>query len=159
MSLHAWIAQLATVLLLVGVTEWLLPSGGTRGYARVILGLVVLVTMLRPLLDWAHAGVDWTALSPPSSVAVAQESRDTRDLYRNLLVDQVSQVARMVPGVASATASLTLAAGPTPTVEAVRVGVSPASGGFASALKGQVVQAVAAALGLPPDKVEVEVEP
>lgn len=162
MSLSSWVGQLAAVVLLAGVAELLVPQGGVRGYARGILGLVVLIAVLRPILGWAHATVDWRwSSAPPPALSVTSEAAQTRDVFRRLLADQVARVARTVPGVAGAAVTLQLGTGETPAVRSVQVRVTPsvAARRPAAQLAPAVAQAIAAALGLPASRIKVEVSP
>lgn len=160
MSLQSWVGQLSAVVLLAGVAELLVPQGGMRGYARTILGLVVLVTVLRPVLGWVHQGVDWNwGAQPPPLASVSNEAAETRGIFRRLLTDQVARVAQAVPGVASADVVLVLAPGDAPAVRSAQVRVTPATTSPpADRLSAEVARAVAAALGLAPDQVAVEVD-
>jgi stage III sporulation protein AF len=161
-SLQTWVGQLAAVVLLAGVADLLVPHGGVRGYARAILGLVVLVAVLRPVLGWAHAAVDWRwSAAPPPALSVAAEAARTRDVFRRLLAAEIDRIAASVPGVAGARASVDAGPGEPPAVVAVdvRVTASVADPRPAAALRQGVARAVSAALDLPPDKVTVEVSP
>jgi stage III sporulation protein AF len=166
-----WLRQLAALVLLAGVAEVLLPQGSFRGYARSVLGLMVVVAVLQPLLRFLGPEADWWHLAAAAAPAVAEEGRATRDLYRSALEEQVAGVAAAVPGVAQARARVTLGEGLPPVVTAVEVDVQPravapvrvGARGAGTGRSGQaelaarVADAVAAVLNLPRGAITVRV--
>lgn len=162
--MREWAAHLAAVVLLAGVAEMLLPEGSFRAYGRVALGLMVAVAVLQPVLQLLSPGADWWRLPAPEAQAVAEEGRLTRDVYRRALEEQIARIAAAVPGVARARAEVVLGEGLPPTVAAVQVVVSSRAvspvrvgGERRSPLAEHVAAAVAAALGLPADRISVRV--
>jgi stage III sporulation protein AF len=152
-----WVGHLAAVVLLAGVAEMLMPSGRLQGYARAALGLMVLLAVLSPLLAALHQGVAWSLpdVALPPQQAVADEGALTAAVFRQLLAERVAAAADAVPGVQGAQAEVDVVPGEgatPPAVVAVRLtlhgppGVGPA-----------VAAAVAAALGISPERVKVDV--
>lgn len=45
-----WVRQVILILLLAGIVEMVLPSGGARRYVQLVLGLLVLLAIIRPVL-------------------------------------------------------------------------------------------------------------
>ncbi len=154
-ALGTWVDHLAAVVLMAGVAELLMPPGRLQGYARAVLGLIVLLAVLGPLLNVLHQGVSWslpdTALPP--SVALPSEAAQTREVFQKMLSERAIATAEAVPGVRSATAQVTL--GPAqgenePAVDSATVTVQGAAGVAAT-----VATRVAAALGVAPGRVSV----
>jgi len=54
-ALAAWVGRVVVVLVAAAVVDLALPSGSLRRYVDVVVGLVVLVTVLQPVLDWLGA--------------------------------------------------------------------------------------------------------
>ncbi|HEX6988328.1 MAG TPA: stage III sporulation protein AF [Bacillota bacterium] len=50
-----WVGRIVVLLVAAAMVELALPAGGLRRYVEVVLGLVVLVTVLRPVLGWLGA--------------------------------------------------------------------------------------------------------
>ncbi|HVB09602.1 MAG TPA: stage III sporulation protein AF [Bacillota bacterium] len=154
-ALGTWVGHLAAVVLMAGLAEMLMPPGRLQGYARAVLGLIVLLAVLTPLLNVLHQGVSWSlpdAAIPPAT-AVASEASLTRQVFAQMLSERAVSAAESVTGVAHATAQVVLlpAQGEAePQIAAASVAVQ-AAGDVAAT----VATRVAAALGLDPSKVTV----
>jgi len=70
--LAGWVGRVVVLLVAAAVVELALPSGALRRYVEVVVGLVVLVTVLHPILDWFGADL--------GAAAAAVEARLARDL-------------------------------------------------------------------------------
>lgn len=168
LHVDAWVRSLVAILLLAGIAELLLPSGAMKGYARALLGLLVLLGMLQPLVGLLHgdlrvdlpvfsalgAGVGAGQADTSSAAAAALSA------YEQLVAGQAARIAEQVPGVqsASATISFTSGADGSPAVQRAAVEVQPSAAGLAQGdgLRQKVRQAVAGGLGLSVDTVEVQ---
>jgi stage III sporulation protein AF len=126
-ELGGWVGHLAAVVLMAGLAEMLMPPGRLQGYARAVLGLIVLLVVLTPLLDLLHQGVSWSLpdAAVPPSVAVPSEAAVT-----------------LQPAQGDAE----------PTVASAAVTVRSAAGAPAAPV---VASRVAAALGIDPGRVSV----
>jgi stage III sporulation protein AF len=156
-ELGGWVGHLAAVVLMAGLAEMLMPPGRLQGYARAVLGLIVLLVVLTPLLDLLHQGVSWSLpdAAVPPSVAVPSEAALTRQVFAEMLADRAVAAAESVTGVTGATAQVTLqpAQGDAePTVASAAVTVRSAAGAPAAPV---VASRVAAALGIDPGRVSV----
>ncbi|PZN13488.1 MAG: sporulation protein [Bacillota bacterium] len=49
-GISEWVRQVVLVLLLTGIVQMALPSGGARRYVQVVLGLFILLAIVRPVL-------------------------------------------------------------------------------------------------------------
>ena len=56
--IYAWTQQLVFLILFVTVVEMILPAGELRRYTKMILGLVVILAILDPLLQFVRTGLD-----------------------------------------------------------------------------------------------------
>jgi stage III sporulation protein AF len=173
--LDAWVRSLAALVLLAGIAELLLPTGTMKGYARAVLGLLVLLGVLQPVVAVVHgdlrldlsgplAGPGAAAGHGRSAVSAEAASAEAAAVraYEQLVAGQVARIARQVPGVLTASATLrfgAVAPGAVPPVEAVSVQVTPTAAGLAAgeALGRQVQLAVARGLGIDPAAVAVQV--
>jgi stage III sporulation protein AF len=158
-ALGAWVGHLAAVVLMAALAEMLMPPGRLQGYARAVLGLIVLLAVLTPLLNLLHQGVSWSLpdQAMPPAVSVPSEASLTRHIFDQMLADRAVQAAESVTGVSSATAQVVLqpAQGDAePSVASASVTVRGAAG-----VAPVVATRVAAALGIAPSQVQVrEVE-
>lgn len=168
-SVDRWVEALVALLLLAGATEMLLPSGAFKGYARALLGLLVLLGVLQPVVGLLRGNLrlDLPALTglgqgnsgaaPAAAAAVAQAQHG----YETLVAAQAARMAQQVPGVqaASATVRFAPAASGVPSLSAAAVAVAAQPGSVAAgaALEAEVQRAVAAGLDLPASAVQVSV--
>lgn len=51
-GINEWVRQIIVVLVLTGLVELALPGGTMRRYIQVVLGLLILLTVIRPVLGW-----------------------------------------------------------------------------------------------------------
>lgn len=157
-----WVAHLAAVVLMAGVAEMLMPPGRLQGYARAVLGLIVLLTILNPLLTVLHQGVSWSlpdAVVPPP-VAATDEATLTREVFQQMLAERAVSDAEAVAGVATATASVQLREGSgaaPPGVAGIAIRVRASPGADTGSLPARVAARVAGDLGLNPALVHVRV--
>lgn len=141
-GLEGWLKQLVLVVLATGVAEMLLPGTAYRRYARVALGLLVLLAVLVPFLNLLHQGVNWqgafaAAPAPVDGARVAAgvarlEAAGkalTAEAYRDRVAQAAARAAEAVEGVASATARADVEMDPESprfgTVRALEVAVRP----------------------------------
>lgn len=162
-----WVRGLVALVLLATVTEMLLPSGTLKGYARSLLGLLVLLGVLQPVVGLVKGDIhlDLPALvaplraAPPDQTAAAASAAATA--YEQLVAGQTARMAQQVPGVRAASATLRFeaAAAGEPAVRGASVEVSPSDAWAAAGpdLTGRVRTAVAAGLGLSPAEVTVTI--
>ncbi len=166
LHIDAWARSLVAILLLAGVAELLLPSGTMKGYARALLGLLVLLAMLQPLVGLLHGDLrldltDFPALGAQVGRAQTSAAESAAlKAYEELVADQAARIAEQVPGVQSASATVTF--GPVsdggPAVQGAAVDVQPSAAGLTqgAALQENVRQAVAGGLGVSADAVRVQ---
>lgn len=161
LRLDTWIRELAALVLLAGIAELLLPTGRMKGYARSLLGLLVLLGVLQPLVGLVHGqislqlpaiGAPTLATSATDQAAVAAAGQS----FERLVAGQVVRIAEQEPGVASASATVTFAAN-LRTPQAAQVWIATTGAGLSSAaVTGQVRAAVASGLGVSPNDVTVQ---
>ena len=166
LAIDRWVQALAAILLLAGITEMLLPSGALKGYARSLLGLLVLLGVLQPVVGLVKGDIhlDLPPLTPAGGSAPAQvpaAESQAASTYERLIASQTARMAQQVPGVQAASATLRFTPQPDaePAVSAAAVEVSPTASGLAEgdALRRQVQSAVASGLGLPGPSVTVSI--
>ncbi len=169
-ALEAWVRQLAAVVLLAGMVETLLPSGGLRGYARALLSLLVLLVVLQPVAGFAEGRLRLSLpglaggarpVAVPVGAATTQAAQAAAATYEDMVTQGAQALAAGLPGVLSARVALSFSpvqAGGLPAVRLASISVTP--GGVAipdQTLAAQVRAALAAGLGLSPAGVAVSV--
>lgn len=122
--LKEWVRSLVLLVLLAGSLELLLPMNSMKKYVRMTMGLLIVLSISRPLLSFVGRPVslDAAAIGDEGSgrlptvdqiVAKAGEFRDkSRDLAlaeaRDRLAAEAVQAAKAVKGVADAQATVDL---------------------------------------------------
>lgn len=56
-ALHAWARDLVVIVALAAILEMALPQGDFRRFARLVMGLLVLIAMVKPLLGYLQVAV------------------------------------------------------------------------------------------------------
>lgn len=122
-TIRAVVRNLVFLVLLMGFLEMLLPLRGTRRFLQVVLGMFVLVTVLNPIVAFFRQ-------KPILSIGIAENSAaETAELdsilkegeslrrmtlekaqksYKERLEEQIAAIARLVPGVRTATVQVFL---------------------------------------------------
>lgn len=142
-ALRETVRQLVALVLVAGALEMMLPQGGMRGYVRVVMGLLVMLTVINPLLAWRYGpvAVDLKAIpdlaegrpAPAVGAAAARlraaGTAAVARAFRERVARAAADLAREVPGVAAAAAQVNTgpvpAVGAEPPVVSVRVYVQP----------------------------------
>jgi stage III sporulation protein AF len=57
--LREWVKQLILIVILAGFIDLVLPTGSTRKFARVVVGLFVIMALFNPLLLLLRQDVSW----------------------------------------------------------------------------------------------------
>jgi stage III sporulation protein AF len=151
---------LAALVLLAGIAELLLPTGRMKGYARSLLGLLVLLGVLQPLVGVIRGQI---SLQLPSLGTVVADSAPANQAavsaagqaFDHLVAGQVVRMAEQVPGVASASATVTFGAD-LRTPQGAQIRIATAGGTAGGTAAARVRRVVAAGLGLPTQDVTVE---
>lgn len=121
MYLTRWIRQLVVVGLLAGVAEMVLPRGNTRGYVRMVIGLLVMLTILEPVFqltgdpmvwaqleDWSRQ-VELPGLEPLNLEPLQERTRQlTIETYRRRLAGEIYSLVGRVPGLEAVEVTVTL---------------------------------------------------
>jgi len=155
-----WLHTLVGVMLLASAVELLLPDGSAKSTGRAALGLLVLLTVLRPVLAWLQQPVPWSAVLSSSSAATegvgGAGDLATASAYREVVARMLTSLVWSEPGARGAEVDVTFAPAPTgqpPSVQGVRITLL----GPASAEERQhMVQAVSSALGIDPSAVSIQ---
>jgi len=142
---QSWVRQIAVVVILAGVVELVVPRGTTRGYVRVVTGLLVMLTILEPFMYAIGHQVSWTELEawpdeleyPGLSVSVDIPSvqEDTRRLtleaYRQKVVEEIRGLISRVEELEVVTVALDIETRPEHvdygSILAVMIAVRPAA--------------------------------
>lgn len=120
-----WIRELALIILVGTLLEMLLPQNHMRRYARVIVGLLVVLAMLTPVMNLFRQGPPvvgtWQGWVPREGEterileqgARWQKDRESRALeeYRRRLAQRAETLAEGVPGVRKARARVVVSDG------------------------------------------------
>lgn len=126
-ALKEWVATIAGVVVFAGLLEMLAPSGSMKRYVQLSMGLLILLTLLRPVvgvlertrdLAWETEAA-WAApgLSLDSVLAKAEDLRQSSaeqqvTLYRSRVEQAAAERAAAALGGRTVTARVTL--GPPP---------------------------------------------
>lgn len=111
-----WVRQLIVIVVLSGFAELALPDGSTRGYVRVVTGLLVMLVVLGPVLQVFGEQVAWTGepdlsiklpeaapAGPPEVGAVPELQRQTErlklEMYRQRLCSEIKRLLSRVGGI------------------------------------------------------------
>lgn len=92
--LKQWVRDLATLVLLAGTVEMLVPMGGLKKYVRMVMGLLVMVSILNPVLAlWeAEVHLDEALLqNERSSLPSMNQIESDANRYRARIRSQVSE--------------------------------------------------------------------
>jgi len=111
---------LVTIVFLAAVLELLLPSAAARRLARVVVGLLLILTVLGPIgkmihaqvwvpaLSWREQGVQavsGVSLWPGAAAPAQRDRRHALSLFRQSLEERAVRLAASVPGVEAAQAT------------------------------------------------------
>jgi len=69
-SLVGWIQQLGFLVFFAALTQILLPSGELRKTVRLVVGLVIILAVIEPAVDWIAGGtgsLDWESVTRPAA--------------------------------------------------------------------------------------------
>jgi stage III sporulation protein AF len=158
-TLSLWVREILIVVLIGWLLEAFLPSAQFQRYVRLVVGLLVVVAVIGPALSWLRTrpvlqlGTSTTPFLTPSAPTRAEEA-DVLRLYSQDLARTARAMALAVPGVATARASIRLAAGGAVSEVVVMV-AGKGGGGPPADTVTAVRREVATALGLPPARVLV----
>ncbi len=160
LRLDTWIRELAALVLLAGIAELLLPSGRMKAYARSLLGLLVLLGVLQPAVGLLRGQISLQlpGLNAPAASGATDQAAVSAagQAFDHLVAGQVVRMAEQVPGVASASATVTFAPD-LRTPQAAEVWISTTGTSVSGAqVAARVRGAVASGLGLPSRDVTVQ---
>ncbi|HHW92317.1 MAG TPA: stage III sporulation protein AF [Firmicutes bacterium] len=74
--LRDWVKQLILIVILAGFIDLVLPTGSTRKFARVVVGLFVIMALFNPLLLLLRQDVSWRIPRFEESVMDRGEMRE-----------------------------------------------------------------------------------
>ncbi len=112
-GLTAWVKQVILIALLAGLVEMIMPDSISRRYTQVALGLLVMLSILLPFLQFLQQDIDWEtalafsgqearpALALPGEVErfKANERRMVLEVYSGRLARRAREAAAGVDGV------------------------------------------------------------
>lgn len=173
-ALAHWGRSLIALALFGLLVELLLPSRGTEGYVRLIVGLVLLAAVVSPILGVARSLVAGGLQALPGGAATslgavlsaqARPPTDEPALVATVFAAEVERsavaTARAVPGVAAARAQVTVGRGGPTYGEIQAVGLTLRPTALAARdgarLAERAASAVASALGVATLRVHVRV--
>ena len=163
--LQAWARQLVFLALFATVMEMLLPAGELRRYAKMVLGLVVILAVLDPLLQilqghnwadtWTYGLVGQDNVSSESAVQAGMQMMDAAlagaaQAVRADVTGQMEALLMSIGGVEEASVDLA--------TEEPRILIRTAVGADDNTLVERVRSVVATFLGAKPASIRVEVE-
>jgi len=166
----AWLVDvvrgLIVIVVFVHVAQLLLPEGGLRGYARLVMGLLVIAALLTPVLELLHldyplqrqlfAGAPIPGNGVESYIAAGQElaAASAARLVGPARSRFEQQVASWVGMAGAEPARVAVAWGPDGAPAKVEIEFG---GGGAAPAADRVQRLVAQFFGLAPEQVEVRI--
>ncbi|NPV70863.1 MAG: stage III sporulation protein AF [Firmicutes bacterium] len=104
-ALKEWVRGIVILTVFAGAVDMVLPAGDLRKYARLALGLLIVLSIISPLAGMTRAGT-WSTFAGGNALFPrgpgAAEPGDMDDKTRQVLEWQAEALAGAVPGVRSA---------------------------------------------------------
>lgn len=111
-----WVKSIVLVVLFASFLELLLPASSMQRFIRVIMGLLVMLTMLNPVVEFIQSRTLQEPIPAMSgkisagtgqakertAAVVAEKNRLTVEIYKNDLARQIKAVVLAIDGVADA---------------------------------------------------------
>lgn len=107
-----WVAQIVYVSVLAALAEFLIPNSSIKKYVKVVIGLVVMMTIINPVLNFLKGGIDVNNFLPKELITSnnvdihiatkqAEEERNQLvvDEYRKRLIQQIKERTLAFPNI------------------------------------------------------------
>lgn len=121
-ALNAWVKQIILIVLFAAFLELLIPGNSYKKFVRVIMGLLILLTVMRPLLHFLEPQSDGLTVQEVAVLNVdnkagiltqaakiqSERERIVFEQYRRELIKQIKVLVGTVDGVSAVTAEIVL---------------------------------------------------
>lgn len=116
--ISAWLKEIIMIILFAAFLEMLLPTNSLQRFIRVIMGLLIMLAVLNPILNFLHGSqysnevaaasmkTNFSAPNVNSNTNPLEYDNLAKDLYRQQLAKQIRAVVMAVDGVADASVSV-----------------------------------------------------
>lgn len=114
-----WVINIVTLVLFIVMFEMLLPTGKMKKYVGLATGTILIIAVISPLVGLFGRNIDFTALQTSNSnvldkLQVEKESKlleekqmkQTVEVYRQKIIEQLEQNAKEIDGVKLAKADV-----------------------------------------------------
>lgn len=114
-----WVINIVTLVLFIVMFEMLLPTGKMKKYVGLATGTILIIAVISPLVGLFGKNIDFTALQTSNSnvldkLQVEKESKlleeeqmkQTVEVYRQKIIEQLEQNAKEIDGVKLAKADV-----------------------------------------------------
>ncbi len=117
--LKAWAINIVTIVLFIAMIEILLPRGKMKKYVSLLTSTILMIVIINPIIglfgqkfDFSLSqmstarNLDKREIENSSKLLEEEQIKQTIELYRNRITEQISQSAREVEGVKNAQADI-----------------------------------------------------
>ncbi len=171
-ALNDWVKTIILVVLFASFLELLLPASSMQRFVRVIMGLLVMLTMLNPVVEFIQSrstpqeipALGGRIIAGPGpaqggAVPTGDKSKLAVELYKKDLARQIRAVVLAMDGVADAQVAVQLkndTDGGSAALEMIKISVRPGQSGVAQKIQSVSVtgSSEAKATGLSPQLTE-----
>jgi stage III sporulation protein AF len=114
-----WTVNIVMMVLFVVIVEMLLPRGRMKKYVNLLTGTILIIVIIEPLtglfgqnFDFSAAqtaaagNIDRREIEKASKLLEEEQLRQTTELYRRRIIEQITQSAKEVEGVKDAQADV-----------------------------------------------------
>lgn len=114
-----WAVNIVMLVLFIVMTEMLLPGGKIKKYANLMTGTVLIIAIIDPFAGFFSKGFDFSAsqtaaartmdrneIEKAGKLLEEEQVKQTTELYRRKIIEQIEQHAMEVEGVADAEADV-----------------------------------------------------
>jgi stage III sporulation protein AF len=114
-----WAVNIVILVLFIVMTEMLLPSGRIKKYANLITGTVLIIAIIDPLMGLIGKNFDFSVSQTAAAMTMdkkeiekagklleEEQVKQTTELYRKKIIEQIEHHSREVEGVVDAKADV-----------------------------------------------------
>jgi stage III sporulation protein AF len=151
-ALNDWVKTIILVVLFASFLELLLPASSMQRFVRVIMGLLVMLTMLNPVVEFIQSrstpqeipALGGRIIAGPgpaqggAAVSTGDKSKLAVELYKKDLARQIRAVVLAMDGVADAQVAVQLKSdtdGGSAALEMIKITVRPGQSGVAQKIQ------------------------
>ncbi len=112
--LKSWVLNIVTLVVFILLLEIMIPSGKVRKFVNLLTGLILIMALISPVLDFLGRGLDLKEfqiadtrfldrkeIERKSSLLKEEQMKQTTELYRKKLIRQIEESIGKIDGVES----------------------------------------------------------